>query len=279
MARVPASLAAAAGGTRLERAAASARRGRHGQDGGRHHRARYLARTLPEGGILFTTFTRNLAADIEHNLGAICAPEEMQRVEVTNLDRWVARYLRGQRYQFQLQIRTLEGGVADRPRRPLLALAWWHATPWVVRRVDMTSGGNYQLACTGVSEIVRDRQAVSVRRGQAGRERRQKTAAFLAKRRLDANGVVLEAGLTPYPSRSLRQGFVGSRLRHRCSRRQRKDVRPMPPLAACRPLRGVLLRLRRRPSKCSRRQDGLCLGAPCGARSSLLRKLRALPKT
>ena len=31
---------------------------------------------------------------------------------------------------------------------------------WVVRRVDMTSGGNYQLACTGVSEIVRDRQAV-----------------------------------------------------------------------------------------------------------------------
>ena len=31
---------------------------------------------------------------------------------------------------------------------------------WVVRRADMTSGGNYQLACTGVSEIVRDRQAV-----------------------------------------------------------------------------------------------------------------------
>ena len=125
--------------------------------------------------------------------------------------------------------------------------------------MDITSSGNHQLACTGVSEIVRDRQAVSVRRGQAGRERRQKTAAFLAKRRLDASGVVLEAGLTPYPSRSLRQGFVGSRLRHRCSRRQRKDVRPMPPLAACRPLRGVLLRLRRRPSKCSRRQDGLCL--------------------
>ena len=31
---------------------------------------------------------------------------------------------------------------------------------WVVRRVDMTSGGNYQLACVGISEIVRDRQAV-----------------------------------------------------------------------------------------------------------------------
>ncbi len=71
------------------------------------HRARYLARTLPEGRILFTTFTRNLAADIEHNLGAICTPEEMQRIEVTNLDRWVMRYLRGQRYQFQLQFGRL----------------------------------------------------------------------------------------------------------------------------------------------------------------------------
>ena len=71
------------------------------------HRARYLVRTLPEGRILFTTFTRNLAADIEHNLGAICTPEEMQRIEVTNLDRWVARYLRGQRYQFQLQFGRL----------------------------------------------------------------------------------------------------------------------------------------------------------------------------
>ena len=30
---------------------------------------------------------------------------------------------------------------------------------WVVRRVDMTSGGDYQLACTGISEIVRGRQA------------------------------------------------------------------------------------------------------------------------
>ncbi len=31
---------------------------------------------------------------------------------------------------------------------------------WVVRRVDMTSGGDYQLTCTGISEVVRDRQAV-----------------------------------------------------------------------------------------------------------------------
>ena len=60
-------------------------------------------RSLPQGRILFTTFTRNLAADIAHNLGAICTPEEMRRIEVTNLDRWVVRFLRSRRYQFQLQ--------------------------------------------------------------------------------------------------------------------------------------------------------------------------------
>ena len=67
------------------------------------HRARWLARHLPEGErILFTTFTRNLAADIENNLRAICTPEEMKRIEVVNLDRWVQRYLRGKRYRFRL---------------------------------------------------------------------------------------------------------------------------------------------------------------------------------
>ena len=71
------------------------------------HRARRLARNAggapePTGRILFTTFTRNLAADIEHNLRAICTPEEMERIEVTNLDRWVARFLRRRRYQFRI---------------------------------------------------------------------------------------------------------------------------------------------------------------------------------
>ena len=67
------------------------------------HRARWLARSLPgRGRILFTTFTKNLAADIEHNLKAICKPEELARIEVTNLDRWVVRFLRGQRYEFRI---------------------------------------------------------------------------------------------------------------------------------------------------------------------------------
>ena len=67
------------------------------------HRARWLARRLKAGErILFTTFTRNLAADIRNNLRAICSPEEMERIEVTNLDRWVHGFLRGKRLRFRL---------------------------------------------------------------------------------------------------------------------------------------------------------------------------------
>ena len=66
------------------------------------HRARRLARDPQPGRILLTTFTRNLAADIENNLRAICTPEEMARIEVTNLDRWVAHFLRRRRYRFRI---------------------------------------------------------------------------------------------------------------------------------------------------------------------------------
>ncbi|MCY3841786.1 MAG: AAA family ATPase, partial [Gammaproteobacteria bacterium] len=67
------------------------------------HRARWLAKELEPGQrVLFTTFTRNLAADIRNNLRAICSPEEMERIEVTNLDQWVHGFLRGKRYRFRL---------------------------------------------------------------------------------------------------------------------------------------------------------------------------------
>lgn len=67
------------------------------------HRARWLARNLPEGErILFVTYTRNLAADIENNLRCICSPQEMRRIDVTNLDRWVYAFLRRRSYDFRI---------------------------------------------------------------------------------------------------------------------------------------------------------------------------------
>ena len=98
------------------------------------HRARWLAKELPAGErILFTTFTRNLAADIGNNLRAICTPEEMERIEVINLDQWVQRFLRGRRYRFRLTFdRDREAwreALAKRPRDLELSDAFY-ADEW-----------------------------------------------------------------------------------------------------------------------------------------------------
>ena len=64
------------------------------------HRAAWLAKRLDVPGqkILFTTFTRNLAADIAENLKKLCSPDEWNRIEVIHLDAWVRRFLEKQGY-------------------------------------------------------------------------------------------------------------------------------------------------------------------------------------
>ncbi|WP_148252244.1 UvrD-helicase domain-containing protein [Aidingimonas lacisalsi] len=65
------------------------------------HRARWLARRLVDdmaddgqGRILVTTFTRNLATDIEHQLRELCRDDEMARLEVININRLVSRLIK-----------------------------------------------------------------------------------------------------------------------------------------------------------------------------------------
>jgi superfamily I DNA/RNA helicase/mRNA-degrading endonuclease RelE of RelBE toxin-antitoxin system len=61
------------------------------------HRAKWLAENVftdENDKILFTTFTRNLAADIKNNLAKICSDKIMQRIDVVNLDRWVIAFLK-----------------------------------------------------------------------------------------------------------------------------------------------------------------------------------------
>lgn len=68
------------------------------------HRAKWLAeQTLAERDkkILFTTYTKNLAADIENNLKNICSVEVMRKIEVVNLDAWVKRFLDKQGYKIK----------------------------------------------------------------------------------------------------------------------------------------------------------------------------------
>jgi hypothetical protein len=70
------------------------------------HRAAYLAEKVfnkPGDRILFTTFTRNLAADIQANLAKLCPPEAMARIEVTHLDRWVSGLLQRAGYRYDIK--------------------------------------------------------------------------------------------------------------------------------------------------------------------------------
>lgn len=69
------------------------------------HRARWLIEnvfTHEHDRILFTTFTRNLAADIRENLAKICRAEVMRRIEIVNLDRWVSGFLRKNGYAYDI---------------------------------------------------------------------------------------------------------------------------------------------------------------------------------
>ncbi|MDX2504171.1 MAG: 3'-5' exonuclease [Gammaproteobacteria bacterium] len=68
------------------------------------HRARWLAANL-EGGnqkILFTTFTANLATDIEQNLRKICSSKELEKIEVKHIDRWVSDFLKKKKYPHKI---------------------------------------------------------------------------------------------------------------------------------------------------------------------------------
>lgn len=65
------------------------------------HRARWLVSRLDwprDERLLFTTFTSNLAVDIQENLRKICSPEQLERIEVRNLDTWVSQFVKRHGY-------------------------------------------------------------------------------------------------------------------------------------------------------------------------------------
>ena len=67
------------------------------------HRAKHLASKLKDNEkILFTTYTTNLAGDIKENLRKICTVEEMRRIEVINLDSWVAQFMKEQGFTYTI---------------------------------------------------------------------------------------------------------------------------------------------------------------------------------
>lgn len=68
------------------------------------HRAKWLAenRTADGKKVLFTTFTKNLATDIEDNLKTLCSPKTMAKIEVRNLDAWVHGFMRSRKLEHKI---------------------------------------------------------------------------------------------------------------------------------------------------------------------------------
>src|SRR5262249_4483450 len=68
------------------------------------HRAKWLAQegTPERKKVLFTTFTRNLASDIEQNLRTLCGAGTMSRLEVKNLDAWVYGFMRSRKLEHRI---------------------------------------------------------------------------------------------------------------------------------------------------------------------------------
>jgi len=114
------------------------------------HRAKWLANHLEEseGKILFTSFTKNLAADIQQNLNKICSQEALARIEVQNLDAWVMNFLKKQGYDYGLLLdsreekKLWEEAYSEKPASIDLGMAFFQeewarvVQPQSVRSVD-----------------------------------------------------------------------------------------------------------------------------------------------
>ena len=85
------------------------------------HRAKWLAehRATDEKRVFFTTFTRNLAADIEENLKTLCAAAVLQRIDVKNLDAWVSGFLRRHKYEHRIVYNRKRDEAAEAWKRAL----------------------------------------------------------------------------------------------------------------------------------------------------------------
>lgn len=68
------------------------------------HRAKWLAdhRTSDGRKVLLTTFTKNLASDIEHNLRTLCDDTTLAKLEVRNLDAWVHAFMRSRKLEHRI---------------------------------------------------------------------------------------------------------------------------------------------------------------------------------
>lgn len=137
------------------------------------HRAKWLAenRTPPGKKVLFTTFTRNLASDIEQNLRTLCGPSTMEKLEVRNLDSWVHGFMRSRKLEHRIVY-----GRRDDPARQ----AWQVALAVRDTKLDLDEAFYEQeleqvVLAQGITTL--DEYKVARRTGRAGVLSRSKREA------------------------------------------------------------------------------------------------------
>jgi hypothetical protein len=157
------------------------------------HRAKWLAENVAVDGkrILFTTFTRNLAYDIESNLKTLCSASTMQKIEVQNLDAWVHGFLRRQKYEYKI--------VFSRDRDEGAREAWQRAMTLTNASLGLPPGFYEEefdrvVSAQGVTTLDDYRQAKRTGRG-----------TILTRSKRDAIWPVFEEYRTGLTSRKLKE--------------------------------------------------------------------------
>jgi superfamily I DNA/RNA helicase/mRNA-degrading endonuclease RelE of RelBE toxin-antitoxin system len=119
------------------------------------HRAKYLAEKIfnkPDDKVLVTTFTKNLAADIQSLLSAICSDDVFKRIEVINLDQWVGNLLKKAGYDYTIDFgmkssEVWEDALQLKPKEPLFDDQFYKAE-WeeVIQAQDVSTFADYAQA-------------------------------------------------------------------------------------------------------------------------------------
>lgn len=127
------------------------------------HRAKWLAENRTPTGkkVLFTTFTKNLAADIEQNLRTLCSASALEKVEVKNLDAWVHSFMRANKLEHRI--------VYDR-RQDAALQAWQTAMAAKDPKLDLPDNFYEQeleqvILAQGITTLEQYRTARRVGRG------------------------------------------------------------------------------------------------------------------
>ena len=93
------------------------------------HRVAWLLRNSDidqQQKLLFLTYNTNLAEDIKQNLAKLLTSDELQKTEVINIDAWVARYLKSNRYTSKIvnefEMKSIWNDILDsvKPSDPAL---------------------------------------------------------------------------------------------------------------------------------------------------------------